>query len=154
MSAVRPSTEADSFVTEANDGTKPARASRAAEAFVRPYPAAAHGNIDSYGFDLKNCVFELTVTAADGTPEDAPTEVFLPEYHFPKDVVDVEISAGRWTMEEETRAGTEIQLLRWWYAPGQQRLRVKGLVRKQAYSALEGDEGIWARCRENICVSM
>ncbi|KAJ8611224.1 hypothetical protein MRB53_038068 [Persea americana] len=71
---------------------------RGAEAYVRAAPIAVHGAIESYSFDLRHCTFTLALTAASSTPQDFPTEVFLPEYHFPQSGqrTSVEVSGGRW----------------------------------------------------------
>ena len=40
-------------------GGSDVRGLRAAEAFIRPTPVATHGDISSFGFDLRNCTFKL-----------------------------------------------------------------------------------------------
>lgn len=128
---------------------------RAAPAYVRPYPIATHGNIVSYGFDLKTCVFELRTTANSTADESAPTEVFLPDYHFPADSTAVEVSAGRWTMDREEKGGVSIPVLRWWPPIGEQKLRVKGsLSRLGMIMAGDGDGSFIERCQERVCVIM
>ncbi|KAK3060815.1 hypothetical protein LTS18_007631, partial [Coniosporium uncinatum] len=89
---------------------------RAGEAFVRPTPIATFGKVKSFGFDLKNCTFHLSLTAASATPEDAPTEVYLPEFHFPSGGTTVETSGGKWTISTDDREGGLMQKLRWWHA--------------------------------------
>ncbi|KAK4497082.1 hypothetical protein PRZ48_011531 [Zasmidium cellare] len=109
---------------------------RAAEAYVRPNPVAVHGKIDTYGFDLKNCTFTLTLTASTPTATDAPTEIFLPEYHFPqmKDLTTVDVSGGKWEIRsvEEVEGATQ-QVLRWWHGEGEQKVVVKGVKRKRGH---------------------
>lgn len=128
---------------------------RAAPAYVRPYPMATHGDIIAYGFDLKTCVFELKTVATSKAEEGAPTEVFLPEYHFPNDNIIVEVSAGRWMMDREEKAGVSIPLLKWWPPIGEQKLRVKGSTKRLGMIMAGEDDGSFIeRCRESVCAIM
>jgi hypothetical protein len=118
---------------------------RAAEAFVRPSPVAVAGDIKSYGFDLRSCTFDLVVKNArapdgaaaaaedDDEDENAPTVVFLPDYHFPRDACDVRVSSGRWELRHDDEgAGAAVQMLYWWHdgGDGEQTLQVKGPLRR------------------------
>lgn len=139
----------DSYESPTIDGL------RAAPAYVRPYPIATHGTITSYGFDLKSCVFNLASKAETDARKDAPTEVFLPSYHFPPESIDVDITSGRWELDRDTRAGIPIPVLKWWPAAGEQKLRVKGSTKRKGLSmADDEDAGFLARCRESICSAM
>ncbi|CAK1359332.1 putative glycosyl hydrolase [Cercospora beticola] len=113
---------------------------RAAEAYVRPFPAAVHGTIDTYGFDLKNCTFTLDLTSPSSTPPDYPTEIFLPEFHFPQGSpsrTTVETSGGKWEIRTiEDVEGARQQVLRWWHGEGEQKLKVTGV--KRARGKIEG----------------
>ncbi|KAI5196351.1 hypothetical protein E4T39_07845 [Aureobasidium subglaciale] len=100
---------------------------RAAEAYVRPTQTATHGRVVSHGFDLKNCVFQLTLSAPSATSEDAPTEVFLPEFHFPQGKTEVEVLGGKWKISVDETQGATQQVLRWWHAAGEQKLTVRAL---------------------------
>src|SRR5262249_54733164 len=93
---------------------------RAAEAYVRPAPMATHGNVLSYGFDLRNCVFNLSLNAPTSTREDAPTEVYLPDFHFPQSGTTVDVTGGKWTISTEEAGEATFQVLRWWHAEGEQ----------------------------------
>jgi len=106
---------------------------RAAESYVRPYPIAIHGSIDSYGFDLKNCIFNLNLAASSSTPAEFPTEVSLPEYHFPQlnNATSVEVSGGKWEIRMIGEEGAERQVLRWWHGEGEQKLKISGVKRKR-----------------------
>jgi hypothetical protein len=111
---------------------------RAAEAYVRPVPVAIHGTIESYGFDLKNCIFSLELTAPSSTPADYPTEIFIPEFHFPHNngQVHVEISGGKWEIRiVEDVEGARQQVLRWWHGEGEQKLKITGVRRKRGQIA-------------------
>ena len=153
---------------------------RAAEAYVRPSPIAANGEIVEYGFDLRQAEFNLKIegredterlaaakkaaAGADGsgsigsvvgydlislnqTPTDdsdndsglleLPTVVWLPEYHFPEDSIDVQATAGRWEISWDVEETATLQRLRWWHPPGAQALKIKGLVRK--HNNVEGN---------------
>ena len=128
---------------------------RAAEAYVRPTPIFTHGDVSSYGFDLKNVKFTLTLSAPSSTPEDAPTEVFLPDFHFPPGSTIVEVTGGKWTisMDECERAPT--QKLSWWHAEGDQKLSVTGNVKKQNAGAAVGEEdGYLQQYAKNVCLLM
>lgn len=103
---------------------------RAAEAYIRPYPTATHGTLASFGFDLRNCVFTLSLSAPSPTPEDAPTEVFLPEWHFPQGQTSVEASGGKWTISVDDEGEGGVQMMRWWHGEGEQKVVVKGVKRK------------------------
>ncbi|KAK6543230.1 hypothetical protein TWF694_007126 [Orbilia ellipsospora] len=95
---------------------------RAADAFIRPAPVKVAGKITKYSFNLAQSVFSLALDAK-STTELSPTEIFIPLYHFPRDRLDVEISDGRWTYEDET------QTLKWWHGVGNQTLKIAGLKR-------------------------
>lgn len=112
---------------------------RAAEAFVRPAPISVAGTITGYFFDLKGCEFNLTLEAEKEAGGEAPTVVFLPEYHFPKDGCTVEVTSGKWEISSDEEEGPIVQRLRWWHGEGEQRIRIGGLVRR--YNAAEGTEG-------------
>jgi hypothetical protein len=131
------------------------RGLRAAEAFIRPTPVATHGDISSFGFDLRNCIFKLALSAPSSTSESAPTTVFLPEFHFPQGQTNVDVSGGKWTIKVEETNGTVQQILRWWHAEGDQRITVKGVVRKQGTAlGTEEDEGYLKQCQKQACMVM
>jgi hypothetical protein len=125
---------------------------RAAEAYIRPTPVTVHGNVVSYGFDLRVCAFSLSLTAPSATSENAPTEIFLPEWHFPNGNTSVEVSGGKWSISLED----ELQKLRWWHAEGDQKITVKGVVRKSgvALSNVEEEEGYLEQCQKAACSIM
>lgn len=120
---------------------------RAAEAFVRPYPILTHGSILSYNFDLKSGVFHFTLKSPSPTPQDLPTEIFLPAFHFPAQQTSVEVSGGKWTISQTEVEGVEDaaqQVLKWWHGEGEQRMTVKGVKRQRGAGSTETraeDEG-------------
>ena len=126
---------------------------RAAEAFIRPTPVAVHGDISSYGFDLKSCTFKLALHAPSSTPEDAPTVIYLPEFHFPTSTV--EVTGGTWEISSDDKDGALKQTLRWRHAEGDQTITVKGVVRKQDGAlGTEEDEGYLQQCQKQNCAVM
>lgn len=131
------------------------RGLRAAEAFIRPTPVAVHGDILSYGFDLKSSTFKLSLSAPSSTAEDAPTICFLPEFHFPSGQTHVEVTGGKWTIKSEERDNALLQILTWWHAEGEQTLTVKGVIRKPGTAVgLEEDEGYLQQCQRQTCAVM
>ncbi|KAI5793820.1 glycoside hydrolase superfamily [Peziza echinospora] len=104
--------------------------SRAAEAFIRAAPIATNGRIIKYGFDLAKAVFELKLEAEAPTREDAPTEVFVPKLHFPRDggATKVVVSGGRTEFVDDGNGkGGGGNVLRWWHNEGEQTIRITGV---------------------------
>lgn len=128
---------------------------RAAEAYIRPSPIVTNGNLSHYGFDLRNCTFTLSLEAKASTPEDAPTEIYLPEFHFPSAHTVVTVSGGKWTIDFEEVGSVSVQRLRWWHGEGEQEIKIQGLKRKpgEILSTAE-DEGYLEQCQRNTCTVM
>lgn len=112
---------------------------RAAEAYVRPSPLATAGKLLESGFDLRNCVFTFRLLADKSTGEDRPTEIFLPEFHFPKDKCEVEVSGGKWSIGNYEEDGGIMQKLKWWHNEGEQWIKVTG-VRNSLQNTMAGGE--------------
>ncbi|KAI6992161.1 glycoside hydrolase family 5 protein [Hortaea werneckii] len=121
---------------------------RAAQSYIRPHPTYTHGTLLAHSFDLRTCSFSLALTASSPTPQETPTELFLPEFHFPTGKTSVDISGGKWevlTIDDTERVvesgsgsgdgnddeAAPQQILRWWHGAGEQKLSVKGLRRKK-----------------------
>lgn len=122
---------------------------RAAEAFVRPTPTVVFGDVLASGFDLKQCTFNLKLSAPKPAPDNAPTIVFLPEFHFPKDQCEVAVSSGKWEISSDEEEGTLLQKLKWWHMEGEQTIRISGLIRK--HNVPEGsseDAGYLEQCQQ------
>jgi len=128
---------------------------RAAEAYVRPTPIFTHGKMLSHGFDLVNCVFTLSLRAQASTPGDVPTELFLPEYHFPPGKTQIEVTGGQWRISvDETEGGLQ-QKLKWWHAAGEQTLTARGVKRRQGTEVGSRDEDSYLDvCKQKGCVVM
>ncbi|KYK54745.1 putative glycosyl hydrolase [Drechmeria coniospora] len=133
---------------------------RAAEAFIRPTATVVAGDMVASGFDLRQCSYSLQVAAPTAAKDDAPTVVFLPEFHFPRDQCEVTVSSGKWELGLDDDEGPLLQKLRWWHSEGEQSLRVRGLVR--SHNVLEGsaeEAGYLEQCRQEYglsrgCVAM
>ncbi|KAL3426142.1 glycosyl hydrolase [Phlyctema vagabunda] len=128
---------------------------RAAEAYVRPSPIATVGTILESGFDLRNCIFTLKISTLKAGSEDTPTEIFLPEFHFPKDKCDVEVSSGKWSISTDDSDGGMIQKLRWWHVEGEHSIKVTGVQRRQNMAlGKEEEEGYLDQCQQTKCSVM
>lgn len=158
---------------------------RAAEASVRAAPIYTCGTLTSHTFDLRNCIFTMALncggdaalaasdseriskSVSKGTEssnsssepdEGAPTEIFLPEFHFPADATQVEVSSGRWAISIDGGDGGRglVQRLRWWHGPGDQNIKVTGVKRRLglALGKDEEEESYWEQCRRTACTVM
>lgn len=125
---------------------------RAAEAYIRPSPIYTNGDLLRYGFDLRNCTFTLSLSANGPTAEHAPTEIFLPEFHFPSSQTVVNVSGGKWTIESDEEVSSTVQRLRWWHGEGEQDIKIRGVKRK-AGEILNSDEDetYLEQCQKNTC---
>lgn len=181
--SVRGQGDASASASASTSAAKPGRSSsdseltgapglRAADAYVRPAPIAANGDIVEHGFDLQTATFTLKVAGkvdekrvaavkaaraggaesnvrtlvdvdlelvedaaedGDGLPL-IPTVIWLPEYHFPADKIEVSVSAGRWEIAWDTEETALLQRLRWWHPVGAEHtLVVSGQVRAHNY---------------------
>jgi len=130
---------------------------RAAEAYVRPAPITTAGLITNYTFDLKKCQFSMKLEASKAADSDAPTVIFLPDFHFPKDACTVEVSSGKWEISSDDEETALLQRLRWWHGDGEQSITVTGVVTKLNGDGAPGGEdagyyeacnnGGWGNCR-------
>lgn len=122
---------------------------RAAEAFIRPTPTVVAGDMLASGFDLRKCTYNLKVSAPKPAEDGAPTVVYLPEFHFPKDECEVAVSAGKWEISYDEDEGTLLQRLKWWHPAGEHTLTVSGVIRE--HNATEGsaeDAGYLEQCQK------
>lgn len=132
---------------------------RAAEAFIRPSPIYTAGTLLSSGFDLRNVTFTLSLiresspTTSSAENMAFPTEIFLPQYHFPSEEVIIKVSSGKWTVSFENEfdghnGAAGVQVLRWWHGSGKQNLSVKGVRRQGASTVREEEEGYFDQCSQ------
>jgi hypothetical protein len=123
---------------------------RAAEAFIRPTPTVVAGDVLKSGFNLRGCSYELKVSAPKAADNAAPTIVYLPEFHFPRDESEVAISAGKWEISTDDDEGIMLQRLKWWHPEGEHELTVKGVIRK--HNIVEGsaeEAGYLEQCQQS-----
>ncbi|KAF2148855.1 glycoside hydrolase family 5 protein [Myriangium duriaei CBS 260.36] len=127
---------------------------RAAEAYVRPSPIYTHGQLVSHVFDLRQCAFTMVLNTASATDQAAPTEIYLPQFHFPQQESEIEVSGGKWEISSDVVHGTPVQRLRWWHAEGEQKLTVKGIKRRQGrvIGPDEAEDSYLEQCRRNCSV--
>lgn len=118
---------------------------RAAEAFIRPAPIYTVGTLLKYGFDLARVTFELKLEAEESTKENAPTEIFVPPLHFPKDQMSVTVSDGKWEYNEQSR------ILKWWHDKGQQTIKIVGV---KTLSVEVEDENLALQLCDKVCSIM
>lgn len=118
---------------------------RAAEAFIRPAPIYTVGTLLKYGFDLARVTFELKLEAGQSTEDSAPTEIFVPPLHFPKDQISVTVSGGKWEYNEQTR------VLKWWHNEGEQSIKIVGV---KTLSVDAEDENTALQLCDKVCLVM
>lgn len=113
---------------------------RAAEAYVRPSPIYTNGKLLTSGFDLRSASFSFKLEASSACSQDLPTEIFLPEFHFPKEKCEVSVSGGKWQIGNFDEDGGLIQKIKWWHGEGEQWIKVQG-VRSKLSENMEQEEG-------------
>lgn len=130
---------------------------RAAEAFLRPSPIVTNGIVSDHLFDLKNCTLTMSLVG-NKTPagQDNPTEIFLPDFHFPDTQTEVEVSSGTWSIDYVRFKHAQTQRLRWWHSEGDQNIQIQGVKRKGGALADQSGEdvGYLEQCQEAGCTVM
>ncbi|KAJ5475487.1 glycosyl hydrolase [Penicillium diatomitis] len=126
---------------------------RAAEAYIRPSPIYVSGSLTSHVFDLRNCMFTMTLTTDVATKSDAPTEIYLPEFHFPASKIVVAVSGGKWQIDYQEIQSIRVPRLQWWHAEGEQSIKIEGIKRKPGeLNTSSSDEGSYLeRCEKGDC---
>lgn len=144
-----------SVANSALSGSNDVSTFRAAEAYVRPSPIYTSGDLISHDFNLRQCTFSMNLLASRAADQDTPTEIYLPQFHFPQQEVEVQVSGGKWQIGTENTRGGPVQLLRWWHGDGEQKLSVKGIRRAQGriIGPEEAEDSYLEQCRRN-CVVM
>jgi hypothetical protein len=113
------------------------------------------GTVTKYGFDLRNSIFTLSLTAPTPTQEATPTEIFLSDFHFPRGETGVDVSGGKWTISsDDVGGGADMQKLRWWHAEGEQDIKVTGMSGKAAAIGGDEEEGYLDQCQQSTCTLM
>jgi hypothetical protein len=122
----------------------PRRGHRAVEAWLRPAPIYTNGRLESYTFDLKKCTFTMRLTANQVEPH-TPSEIYLPEYHFPMGDTSVSVSGGEWEISVQDFHTVKLQYLRWWHGDGALEIKIKKTKRvSREYAALRQHR--WSQC--------
>ncbi|KAL3453453.1 glycoside hydrolase superfamily [Aspergillus insuetus] len=126
---------------------------RAAEAFIRPSPIYTNGLISDHVFDLKNCTFTMSLI---GNPTDAPTEIYLPDFHFPDTDTRVATTAGKWSIDYVELKHARFQRLQWWHPEGEQSIKIEGKKRKGGALAAPSAEDLsyLEQCQKGGCTMM
>ncbi|RMZ89778.1 hypothetical protein DV736_g2987, partial [Chaetothyriales sp. CBS 134916] len=113
---------------------------RAAEAFIRPSPIATVGQLVKSGFDLRSCTFTMSVKSNKPAAEDGPTEIYLPDFHFPSEKASIRVTSGQWRIETVNVSGEGMQIMKWWHEKGEQSLTVVGVKTKLGAVGEEDEE--------------
>ena len=122
---------------------------------MRPSPIATVGKVTSTAFDLRNATYTFSLECQEPATEEVPTELFLPEFHFPRDGTTIEVSSGKWTLSLDDTDGGLVQRLRWHHGTGKQSLKVKGAQRRQGMAlGKEEEEGYLEQCGQTRCTLM
>ncbi|OJJ48635.1 hypothetical protein ASPZODRAFT_1646406 [Penicilliopsis zonata CBS 506.65] len=129
---------------------------RAAEAYIRPSPVYTNGKVTQFLFELRNCTFTMALVAKAATAEHAPTEIYLPEFHFPSADTVIAVSGGKWTIDYEVIQSARLQRLRWWHAEGEQDIKIQGVKRKPGeYTHGSAEEVTYLeQCQRAACTVM
>lgn len=98
----------------------------------------------------------MSLTAEAASPQDTPTEIYLPEFHFSGDQSVVSVSSGEYKIEFEEVHSVKVQCLRWWHSEGEQDIKVEGVKRKlgELYNGTAEDVGYIEQCQQGGCVVM
>jgi hypothetical protein len=91
-----------------------------------------------------------------GTAQDAPTEVYLPEFHFPAPQTVVTVSAGEWIIDYDEINAVKLQRLRWWHPEGDHEVEIQGVKRKPGdldYGTSD-DISYLEQCQRGECLMM
>lgn len=129
---------------------------RAAEAWTRPSPIVTNGKISKFVFDLSECTFTMSLAAKARSEPDAPTEIYLPDFHFPTTRTLVSVSDGNWAIDHDEINGVKLQRLQWWHPEGDHDIKIQGVKRKIGeLTETSGDDVSYLeQCQRNGCVIM
>ncbi|KAE8308781.1 glycoside hydrolase superfamily [Aspergillus transmontanensis] len=130
---------------------------RAAEAYIRPSPIFTSGSLTHHGFDLRNCTFTMSLVAKEKAARgDQPTEIYLPDFHFPDIQSVVSVSSGEWTIDHAEIDSVKIQRLRWWHPEGKQDIKIQGVKRKPGdLTKVSGEDLTYLeQCQRGACTIM
>lgn len=95
----------------------------------------------------------MSLTASTPTSLNAPTEIYLPEFHFPEDQTSIYISGGKWKLQIDDI--TKVQKLLWWHAEGEQDIKIEGVKRKVGEYFNSAEELTYLeQCQRGQCAVM
>lgn len=95
----------------------------------------------------------MSLIAKKPTASEAPTEVFLPDFHFPAKETVVTVSGGKWEIDFVEIQTVKLQRLRWWHAAGEQDIKIEGVKRKPGDSTT-GEATYFEQCQAGQCLMM
>lgn len=98
----------------------------------------------------------MSLTAKTATTTDAPTEIYLPDFHFPGASTAVAVSGGKWEMDYQEVQSIKVQRLRWWHAEGEQDIKIEGAKRQPGeFTNTSGDDVTYlGQCQRGQCILM
>ncbi|BCR87827.1 sterylglucosidase 1 [Aspergillus chevalieri] len=145
-----------SISSERSQPTGAGSGHRAAEAYIRPSPIKTNSQVVSHLFDLQKCTFTMSLQAKEMAGQETPTEIYLPEFHFPEDQSEVSVSSGKWEIDAEEFNSVKVQRLRWWHEGGKQNIKIEGVKRKlgEVSNAPGDDISYLEQCQKGGCTVM
>lgn len=97
----------------------------------------------------------MALMAKKSTATEAPTEVYLPNFHFPEKETTITVSGGKWEIDTYEIQTVKLQRLRWWHADGEQDIKIEGVKRKPGNTSDQAGEGSYLeQCQAGNCLIM
>lgn len=97
----------------------------------------------------------MSLTAKVATATDAPTEIYLPDFHFPDKSTAVAVSGGKWEIDQQVIQSIKVQRLRWWHAEGEQDIKIEGAKRQPGeFTNTSDDMTYLEQCQRGQCIIM
>jgi len=98
----------------------------------------------------------MSLQAKEMAGQETPTEIYLPEFHFPEDQSEVSVSSGKWEIDAEEFNSVKVQRLRWWHEGGKQNIKIEGVKRKlgEVSNAPGDDISYLEQCQKGGCTVM
>ena len=147
--------QSPSISSDSSQPTSAGAGYRAAEAYTRPSPIKTNTRLLDHQFDMKSCVFTMSLAAKSPVEQDAPTEIYLPDFYFPEGQSVVSVSNGKWNIDFIQSGTVKVQILRWWHDRGEQNIKIEGIRRKPGQSSVSDDDVSYLeQCRERGCIVM
>ncbi|CCH41490.1 hypothetical protein BN7_1031 [Wickerhamomyces ciferrii] len=98
---------------------------RAIDSIVRPFALALEGEFVDSEFDLSKLEYTLKIKGKD-TGDITPTLIHIPQWHFPSDEYEINVTSGKFIVEE----GSET--LQWFHENGYQSISIRNINAKTA----------------------